>query len=153
AFARPVLPRNAPRLRVKPALVPFGAIGLFSAVLPKLIRRYARAIERCTQTAHDGSSGIATDTGMCPQRSFGMRKTMIVVATAVLAVGGTSLSTSASAFGLLPLGGLGLVPPGGLGLIHPGLGLPHPGGGFGLPHPGGGFGLPHPGGGYGLGRL
>jgi hypothetical protein len=70
-----------------------------------------------------------------------MRKTVIVVATAVLAVGSTSLSTSASAFGLLPLGGLGLV--------HPGLGLAQPG--FRLARPG--FGPAHIGGGYGLGHL
>jgi hypothetical protein len=44
-----------------------------------------------------------------------MHKIMIVVATAVLAVGSTSLSTSASAFGLGHLGGFGLV--------HPGFGL------------------------------
>jgi hypothetical protein len=42
-------------------------------------------------------------------KGFGMRKIMIVVATAVLAVGSTSLSTSASAFGLGHLGGFGLV--------------------------------------------
>ena len=52
-----------------------------------------------------------------------MRKTMLVVATAVLAVGSTSLSTSASAFGLVHLSGLDLV--------HPHFGLAHPGG-FGL---------------------
>ena len=46
-----------------------------------------------------------------------MGKTMIVVAAAVLAVGSTSLSTSASAFGLIPLGGFGLV--------HPGFALGH----------------------------
>ena len=70
-----------------------------------------------------------------------MRKTMIVVATAALAVGSTSLSTSASAFGLVRLGGFGLV--------HPGFGVAHPG--FGLAHPG--FGPAHVGGGYGLGHL
>jgi hypothetical protein len=48
-----------------------------------------------------------------------MRKTMIVVATAALAVGSTSLSTSASAFGLGHLGGFSLG--------HPSFGLGHPG--------------------------
>ena len=79
-----------------------------------------------------------------------MRKTMIVVAAAVLAVSSTSLSTSASAFGLVPLGGFGLIHPGfglghlgGLGLVHPGPGLAHPGGGFALAHPGEGYGLGH----------
>jgi hypothetical protein len=70
-----------------------------------------------------------------------MRKTTIVIAAAVLAVGGTSLSTSASAFGLVHLGGLGLV--------HPGFGLARPG--FGLARPG--FGPGRIGGGYGLGHL
>jgi hypothetical protein len=69
-----------------------------------------------------------------------MRKTMIVIATAVLAVGSTSLSTSASAFGLVHLGGLGLVHPG-FGLIHPGFGLARPG--FGPGDIGGGYGLGH----------
>ena len=79
-----------------------------------------------------------------------MRKTMIVVAAAVLAVGSTSLSTSASAFGLVPLGGFGLIHPGfalghlgGLGLVHPGPGLAHPGGGFAFARPGEGYGLGH----------
>ena len=82
-----------------------------------------------------------------------MRKTMIVVATAALAIGSTSLPTPASAFGLL--GHLG-----GFGLIHPGLAVPHLGGlghpGF-VGHPGflghPGFGPAHIRGGYGLGHL
>ncbi|OKO85093.1 hypothetical protein AC630_06975 [Bradyrhizobium sp. AS23.2] len=56
---------------------------------------------------------------------------MIVVATAVLTVGCTSLSTSASAFGLVHLGGFGLVHPG-FGLVHPGFGLAHTNGGYRL---------------------
>src|SRR5262245_26633842 len=78
-----------------------------------------------------------------------MRKTMIVVAAAVLAVGSTSLSTSASAFGLVPLGGFGLIHPGfGLGHLG-GLGLVHPGPGFVLAQPRGGFAFAHPADGYG----
>jgi hypothetical protein len=75
-----------------------------------------------------------------------MRKIVIVVATAVLAVGSTSLSTSASAFGLIHLGGLGLVHPGfgfgrlgGLGPLHPSFGLPHTDGGYGVGRLGGSF--------------
>jgi hypothetical protein len=67
-----------------------------------------------------------------------MRKTMIVVAAAVLAVGSTSLSTSASAFRLVPLGGFGFI---------------HPGFGFVLAQPRGGFAFAHPGEGYGLGHF
>src|SRR5215469_16052433 len=82
-----------------------------------------------------------------------MRKTMIIVAAAILAVGSTSLSTSASAFGLGPLGGFGLIHPG-FGLGHfGGLGLVHPGPGFVLAQPRGGFAFAHPGGGYGLGHF
>src|SRR5262249_11749794 len=103
--------------------------------LPKLIRKYACAIERCTQTGSRWVLRNRDEYRTYAQRRFGMRKTVIVVATAVLAVGSTSLSTSASAFGLVPLGGFGL--------IHPGFGLAHPGGGFGFAHPGEGYGLGH----------
>src|SRR5215471_18933782 len=133
-------------------LCAMGAVcdGAFSAGLPKLIRKYACAIERCIQTGSRWVLRNRDGCRTCPQRRFGMRKTMIVVAAAVLAVGSTSLSTSASAFGLLPLGGFGLIHPGfGLGHLG-GLGLVHPGPGFVLAQPRGGFAFAHPGESYGI---